>query len=639
MICHAYGVTSPLMPWNWNITDFCNIRVDCFFRSLEVKMAQKFISMRNLKFLLYEVFDVTALTRYPYFQQHNRKMIDLVLDAAQKIGTKLLYPIFEQMDREPPRLEAGEVKVHPRVAAVLEEFGEGGWISARFPEEFDGGQLPLLATSACWMIFCGANYSAAAYPALNAGAARLITSYGSQPLIDMYVRKMLSGKWQGTMALTEPQAGSSLTDITTTAIPSADGTYEIKGRKIFISAGDHDGAENIVHLMLAKIEGAPPGIKGVSLFVVPKKRIDPRGTLVSNDIVVSQIFHKLGYRGCPITELSIGEKDDCRGHLVGEPNKGILYMFQMMNEERIGVGTAAAAIASAAYHASLAYAGERTQGRRVTQKDPSVPQLPIIEHADVKRMLLFQRSVVEGSFSLLMQCALYEDLITVVSDAAEREKYQLLLDLLTPVAKSYPSEMGIHSASQAIQCFGGYGYCEDFSVEQHFRDMRIHAIHEGTTGIQAMDLLGRKLVMHDGRAGLLFVEEIEKTLTAARAFPELLPLAGVLDKAQKKLQEVTFHLFAVAADKGPEIFLADATLFLELFGIIAIAWQWLLQAVTIQEALKSTLSGAETRFYTGKFYACRYFFSYELPKTESLAIRLLDNNPVTMEMETAFFRD
>ena len=602
-------------------------------------MARKFISMRNLKFLLYEVFDIAALTRYPYFQQHNKKLFDLVLDAAHKIGTKLLYPVFEEMDREAPRLEDGEVKVHPQVAPILKEFGEGGWISARFPEELDGGQLPLLAANACWLIFCGANYSAAAYPALNAGAARLITSFGDQSLIDTYVAKMLSGQWQGTMALTEPQAGSSLTDITTTATPVEDGSYRIKARKVFISAGDHNGAENIIHLMLAKIEGAPAGIKGVSLFVVPKKRIDNNGNLIANDIVVSQIFHKLGYRGCPITELSIGEKDDCRGHLVGEPHMGILYMFQMMNEERIGVGTAAASIASAAYYAALEYAKKRPQGRRLTEKDPSVPQIPIIEHADVKRMLLFQRSVVEGSFCLLMQCALYEDLITVVSDEAEKEKYKLLLDLLTPIAKTYPSEMGILSTSQAIQCFGGYGYCEDFPVEQHFRDIRIHAIHEGTTGIQAMDLLGRKLVMHDGRAGLLFIEELQKTVYSAGSFPELEPLASRLDDAQKKLQEVTFHLFAVAREKGPETFLADAALFLELFGIIAIAWQWLLQGVAVQEALKTKLSVAETNFYRGKFFACRYFFSYELPKIDGLVSRLLENNPVTVEMETALFSD
>jgi alkylation response protein AidB-like acyl-CoA dehydrogenase len=602
-------------------------------------MAQKFISMRNLKFLLYEVFDVEALTRYDHFNLHNRKMFDMVLDAAYKLGTRLLFPIFEEMDREAPRLENGRVKVHPQMKKILREFGEGGWISARFPEEHDGDQLPLLAATACWLIFCGANYSAAAFPALTAGAARLITSFGDKKLIDTYVANMLAGKWQGTMALTEPEAGSSLTDITTTACPRDDGSYRIKGRKVFISAGDHDGVENVVHLMLAKIEGAPAGIKGISLFVVPNNRIGDNGRLVPNDIAVSQIFHKLGYRGCPITELAIGEKNDCHGYLVGEPHRGIIHMFQMMNEERVGVGTAAAAIASAAYYAALEYTRERPQGRRLTEKDPAVPQIPIIEHADIKRMLLFQRSVVEGSFSLLMQCALYEDLVTALPDGAEKERCRLLLDLLTPVAKSYPSEMGILATSQAIQCFGGYGYCEDFPVEQLFRDMRIHTIHEGTTGIQAMDLLGRKLVLHEGRAGLFFVEEVQKTITAAKAIPELKSQAAKLDSALEKLQEVTFHLFGVAGRKGPEVFLADATLFLEFFGIVAVAWQWLIQATAAQQALAGKPSAADKNFYTGKLYASRYFLGYELPKTAGLAVRLMENDPVTMEMETAFFND
>ena len=340
-------------------------------------MAPKIISMRNLKFLLYEVFDIESLTQYPYYQEHNKKMFDLVLDAAQKIGTKLLYPVFEEMDRQAPRLENGEVKVHPQVATIMKEFGEGGWISARFPEAYDGDQLPLLITSACWLMFCGANYSAAAFPALCAGAARLITSFGDQQLIDTYVAKMLSGQWQGTMALTEPQAGSSLTDITTTAVPAADESYRIKGRKVFISVGDHDGTENVIHLMLAKIEGAPAGIKGVSLFVVPKKRIAASGQLVANDIVVSQIFHKLGYRGCPITELSMGEKDDCHGYLVGEPHRGIMYMFQMMNEERIGVGTAAAAIASAAYYAAWNTPTSGPRDAACRKKTRQFPRFPL----------------------------------------------------------------------------------------------------------------------------------------------------------------------------------------------------------------------------------------------------------------------
>ena len=602
-------------------------------------MAGKFISIRNLKFLLYEVFNVTALTEHPYFKQHNRKMFDLIIDAALQLSTGLLQPLFEEMDRKPPELISGEVKVHPEIPRLMKEFGDGGWISARFPMALDGEQLPVQITTACGMIFSAANYSAAAYAGLNTGAARLITSFGDDRLIKTYAAKILTGQWQGTMALTEPEAGSSLSDITTLAQPSAAGHYKITGQKIFISAGDHNGVDNVVHLMLAKIPGGPPGVKGISLFVVPKKRIDAKGNLVFNDIVVSQIFHKMGYRGTPITQLSIGEKDDCHGYLVGEPNKGLYYMFQLMNEARIGVGLAAAAIASGAYYAALEYVKKRPQGRCLTGKDPLSPQIPIIGHADVKRMLLFQRAVIEGSFSLLLQCSRYEDMLSVLPDGDEKDNYHLLLDLLTPVAKTYPSEMGILSTSQSIQCLGGYGYCEDFPVEQFFRDMRIHPIHEGTTGIQGMDLLGRKIIMKNGRALALFGEKLQKTIDAALLHPRLVPYAQQLGTSVEKLQQVTVHLITMAQTKGTEIFLADATLYLELFGIIAIAWQWLLQAIVVEKAMRKKRTPAESNFYQGKFYTFKYFFSYELPKIHSLATRLTDTDPLTVEMKADFFTD
>ena len=601
-------------------------------------MADKFISIRNVKFLLFEVFDLLSLSKYPYFSQHNQKMYNLVLDAAMKMSTRLLHPIFEEMDRNPPELVAGQVKVHPAVAGIMKEFGRGGWISATFPAESGGEQLPSMIANACFAMFFAANYSAGVYPGLTAGAARLIDSFGNETLRKIFLGKMFSGQWQGTMALTEPQAGSSLTDIATTAFPTDDGFYKIRGRKTFISAGDHDCAENIVHLMLALIDGAPAGAKGISLFAVPKMRLNADGILAFNDITVSQIFHKMGYRGAPIAELSIGDKDDCRGYLLGEPHRGLACMFQMMNEERIGVGLGSASIASAAYYAALNYCRQRPQGRKLTEKDPSSPQVLIIEHADVKRMLLFQRAVVEGSLSLLMQCSHYEDMTRVVLHP-EKNRYRLLLELLTPVAKTYASEMGIQSTSQSIQCFGGYGYCQDFPVEQHFRDMRIHPIHEGTTGIQGMDLLGRKVVMENGKAFALFMEEIQSAMNTARKFPGLLSLVDQLDKAVKQLQDVTFQLAAVAQEKGLEIFLADATLYLEFFGIVTVAWQWLLQSISVQKAQAEELSASEADFYQGKLFTARYFFAYELPRINGLAQRLTDGNPLTVEMKSCYFSD
>lgn len=601
-------------------------------------MAKKFISMRNLKFLIYEVFDVVALTKHEFYAQHNSKMFDMVLDAAMKLSVKLLYPVFEEMDRKPPEFVDGSVKVHPSVRELMKQYGEGGWIASTFPEAFDGEQLPALVANCCNMMFSAANYSGAAYPGLTSGAARLITNFGSPELIERYVAKMLSGQWQGTMALTEPQAGSSLSDLTTTAEPVDDSHYRIKGQKIFISAGDHDGVDNVVHLMLAKIPGGPPGVKGISLFVVPKYRIDDKGKSVSNDIVVSQIYHKMGYRGCPITELAIGEKDDCHGYLVGEAHQGLFYMFQMMNEERIGVGLAAASIASAAYYAALEYSLERPQGRPISSKDPLSPQVPIATHADVKRMLLFQRSIVEGSFSLLLQCSRYEDMLKLTK-GEEKESYDLLLDLLTPVAKTYSSEMGILSTSQSIQCFGGYGYCEDFPVEQHFRDMRIHPIHEGTTGIQGMDLLGRKVVMKDGKAFKLFGKTLRETIVAAEQHEALVPYAARLAEELESLESVTLWLMGVAGEKGPAVFLADATLYLELFSYLAIGWQWLLQAIGVQKAMQGKLSKSETNFYQGKWFTFRYFFEYELPKAQGVVQRLKSPDTLTVDMRPEFFND
>jgi alkylation response protein AidB-like acyl-CoA dehydrogenase len=601
-------------------------------------MAAKFISLRNLKFLIYEVFDVDDLTKHEYYSQHNHKIFDMVLDAAMKLSVKLLYPTFEEMDRKPPEFDAGSVKVHPSVRELMKQFGEGGWIASTFPEKFDGEQLPALVANCCNMMFSAANYSGGAYPGLTSGAARLITNFGNPDLIDRYVAKMLSGQWQGTMALTEPQAGSSLSDITTMAEPSDAGHYFIKGQKIFISAGDHDGVDNVVHLMLAKIPGGPPGVKGISLFVVPKYRFDDKKKLVPNDIVVSQIYHKMGYRGCPITELAIGEKDDCHGYLVGEAHKGLFYMFQMMNEERVGVGLAAASIASAAYYAALEYALERPQGRPISSKDPQAPQVPIAAHADVKRMLLFQRAIVEGSFSLLLQCSRYEDM-TKLTTGEEKEACELLLDLLTPVAKTYSSEMGILSTSQSIQCFGGYGYCEDFPVEQYFRDMRIHPIHEGTTGIQGMDLLGRKVIMKDGKAFRLFGKTVRETIAAAEPYDELASHAAQLAEELESLENVTLHLVGVAGEKGPAVFLADATLYLELFSYLAIGWQWLLQAISVQKAMQGNLSKSETNFYQGKWFTFRYFFEYELPKAQGVTRRLKSPDALTVDMQPEFFND
>ncbi len=601
-------------------------------------MAQKYFSERNLKFLLYEMFDAESLTRYDYYSQHDRKVFDLVLSAAGRIARNLLWPVFQEMDRNPPELTDGTIKVHRSVKRILREFGEGGWLSSTVPYDLDGEQLPHVIAYACQFVFMAANYSAAAYTGLCDGAARLIENFGDRELYKRYVPGIRAGKWQGTMALTEPEAGSSLADISTTASPAADGYYLIKGQKIFISGGDHDAVENVVHLLLARIEDAPAGVKGISLFVVPKRRVKDDGRLVANDVNVSGVYHKLGYRGCPIAQLSFGDGDDCRGWLVGAPHRGLTYMFQMMNEARIGVGLGAAAMATAAYYASLDYARRRRQGRRIGEKDPALPPVPVIEHADVKRMLLFQRAVVEGALSLGLQCGRYLDLLTV-SDGAEKEKYALLLELLTPIAKSYSSEMGIQSISQGLQCFGGSGFCDDYPLEQYYRDCRIHPIHEGTTAIHGIDLLGRKVSMAHGKAYRLYLAEVGQTMESAGKLSPLAPYARELADAVGTLNAVTDHLKKIRREKGDETYLADATLYLDLFGIICIAWQWLAQGVAVQRALSGKTGKKDRRFYHGKHLTMRFFFEYELPRSRGLAVRLMKADGLTVEMAPELFDD
>ncbi len=600
-------------------------------------MGDVFASLRNLRFMLHEVLEAEGLARYAYYEDHSRESFDLVLDTAAKIGKGLLRPNLKAMDLQPPELKDGRVKVLPMVRDFMRECGEGGWISANAPYDFGGQQLPGTIKASFSFLFAAANYSASVFPMLTTGAAHLIESFGSGELKETYIPKMFAGEWQGTMAMTEPQAGSSLADLTTQAEPTDDGYYRIKGQKIFISGGDHDGVDNVVNLMLARIKGAPLGVKGLSLFVVPSRRPCGEG-LESNDVNVAGVFHKLGYRGCPITQLSMGENGDCHGWLVGEPHQGLSYMFQMMNEARIEIGIGAAGIASAAYYASLEYARERPQGRKPGMKDPASFPVPIIEHADVKRMLFFQRAVVEGSLALLLQCALYSD-YTRALDGEEKEKYALLLDLLTPIAKTYPSEMGILSCSQGLQILGGYGYCDEFPLEQFYRDCRIHPIHEGTTGIHGIDLLGRKIIMKNGKAYALFLEEVGKSIDEAMSDSNVSKCAQRLAEALRKLRECTARLREISEGKGLECYLADASLYLEAFGVVAIAWQWLIMGTCASRGLARGASEAESAFYRGKIQTMKYFFHYELPKIEGLFLRLAEGDGLTVEADADCFID
>ena len=605
-------------------------------------MAKQAYSRRDLAFQLHEVLHVESLNRFAYFQDHDRGSIDLVLDTAGQFSDQLLRPLLTELDRQEPQLVNGTIRLHPGVKNIVRRFGEDGWINALFSYEEGGQQLPATVYNAAVFAMQATNYSASVPPFLTLGAANLLRSFATPELVAAFTPHMYAGRWQGTMALTEPDAGSSLSDITTAAEPTEDGYFSLRGQKIYISSGDHDACDNVVHLMLARIKGAPTGAKGISLFAVPRQRVatglpteaTKPEELISNDVVTAGIYHKLGCKGAPIAHLMMGGDGNCRGYLVGEPNQGLRYMFQMMNEARLAVGVSAAAIGTAAYYASLEYARARPQGRPVAARDVAKPQVPIIQHADVKRMLLFQKATMEGALSLLLQCSYYMD-VARVGEGTEKERAELLLDLLMPIAKSYPAEMGVLSTSAAIQVHGGAGYTTDFPVEQFWRESRIHPIHEGTTGIQGLDLLGRKITQHDGRAVGLLLEEIQAAVVAAEAAPELQPLAAQLTKAVGTLQQTTLHLLGVAASNH-ELFLADATLYLELAGLVAVAWQWLRQATVAQQALP-TAHADDRNFYHGKLMAAQYFYEYELVRAPSLAKRLQSSNAVTVDMEEAWF--
>jgi butyryl-CoA dehydrogenase len=593
------------------------------------------INRRDLDFQLFEVLDAEALTQRPRYAEHSRETFAAVLDTATAIAEEKFAPHNRKADEHEPTFDGQRVSMIPEVAEALKAFCEAGFIAAAHDFERGGMQLPVLLTQAAFSLFKGANVGTAAYPFLTIANANVIHRFGSDAQRAKYLGPLLVGRFFGTMALTEPQAGSSLSDITTSATPNPDGTYSIVGNKIFISAGDHELSENIVHLVLAKIPGGPPGVKGISLFIVPKFHVDADGSLgARNDVALAGLIHKMGYRGTTSTMLSFGEKGACIGELVGEAHKGLTYMFHMMNEARIGVGMGAVMLGYRGYLASLDYAKERPQGRAPTNKNPTDPQLKLIEHADIRRMLLAQKAYVEAGYALCLYCARLVDETRVGADDTAIQEAGLLLDLLTPIAKSWPSQWCLEANSLAIQIHGGYGYTREYPVEQYYRDNRLNPIHEGTHGIQALDLLGRKAVMNGGAAMKLFAREVGKTIAEAQADPLL---AAYANELQAALNEVATTLQALAPTlaNNPTLALANAVLFLEAFGHTVIAWIWLRQAIAAQRGLQYGIA-ADADFYRGKLAACRWFYRWELPKVRQWheLLRSLDDTTLTMPPES-----
>ncbi|HWC83801.1 MAG TPA: acyl-CoA dehydrogenase [Pseudonocardiaceae bacterium] len=589
------------------------------------------LSRRDVEFLLYDWLDTAGLTARKRFAEHSRETFDAVLDLCAELAEEKFAPHNKRNDAHEPEVVEGKVRLNPEVRVALDALAETGFLAATAPEELGGLQLPQVIQTACAMWFSAANVGSWAYAFLTVGNANLLLEHGSAEQIDRFVRPMLEGRFHGTMCLSEPQAGSSLADITTRAEPRADGTYRVFGNKMWISAGDHELGENIVHLVLAKIPGGPAGVKGISLFVVPKYLVTEDGSIgARNDVVLAGLNHKMGYRGTTNTLLNFGEGEHrpdeapgAVGYLVGEPHRGLAYMFHMMNEARIGVGAGATALGYTGYLKSLEYARTRTQGRPPTAKDPASPMVALTEHADIRRMLLAQKSYVEGALALILFCGKLIDEQRTAEDDGERARLGLLLDVLTPIAKSWPSQWCLHANDLAIQIHGGYGYTREYDVEQHYRDNRLNPIHEGTHGIQGIDLLGRKTAMAGG-AGLTALESLLKSTVdkAGKAGGEAAGLARELDASLTRLVEVTHQ---VHAEPDPTTRLANASLYLEAAGHTVLAWIWLEQFLA---------TGAESDdFRQGKRAAARYFYRYELPRTGPLLDLLASLDRTTVDLD------
>ncbi|WP_260959411.1 acyl-CoA dehydrogenase [Pseudomonas citri] len=576
-------------------------------------MSETLLSSRNLAFELYEVLDAEGLTQRERFAEHTRETFDAALGTARSIAEKYFAPHNRKNDENEPRYENGQAILIPEVKPAVEAFLEAGFLNAARSFDAGGMQLPTLLSQACFAHFQSANAASTSYPFLTMGAANLIESFGSEEQKQRFLQPMIDGRFFGTMALTEPHAGSSLADIRTRAEPAADGTYRLKGNKIFISGGDHPLSENIVHMVLAKLPDAPPGVKGISLFIVPKFLVNDDGSLgPRNDVLLAGLFHKMGWRGTTSTALNFGDNGECVGYLVGKPHHGLSYMFQMMNEARIGVGMGAVMLGYAGYLYSLEYARERPQGRVPDSKDPTTAPVAIIQHADVRRMLLTQKAYVEGAFDLGLYAARLFDDTTSLESEVERRRAHELLDLLTPIVKSWPSEFCLKANELAIQILGGHGYTREYPVEQYYRDNRLNPIHEGTHGIQSLDLLGRKLAQNGGAGLKQLIRLMAATSERAQAFEALTPLRQPLETLVAHLQTVTLGLLADLAQGQVNSSLANSALYLKVFGHMVIGWRWLEQAIHAEQGLARG-NRADHDFYKGKLQAARYFLTWEVP--------------------------
>lgn len=592
---------------------------------------------RDLRFMLYEVLDTEGLVSRPRYREHSREVFDAVLESAREVAEDFFANHNGKGDGNEPAFDGQQVQLIPETKRAWDAFARAGMLSAHWENDEGGLQLPEVVFRAAMSYFNAANAASTAYPFLTIGAANLLRTFGDAGQKALYLAPMGDGRFAGTMALTEPGQGSALGDIKTAAVRQDDGTYRIFGQKMFISGGDQNLTENIVHMVLARTRGAPAGVKGISLFLVPKVVVDSDGSLGQrNDVALAGLMHKMGWRNTTSTVLSFGERDGAIGYLIGKEGRGLAQMFQMMNEARICIGMFAACIAYRGYRIALDYARERSQGRLPSCKDPLSGQVKLIEHADIRRLLLAQKAYAEGGFALcLFGSALFEDYQTH-PDPSQRHRASVLLDLLTPVIKSWPAKYGCVSNDMAIQVLGGSGYTRDYLVEQLYRDQRLNPIHEGTEAIQALDILGRKVVMDDGEAMKVFQAAVAETENEARRYVDLVPLSDALSDASRRLADVTGVLVCLYA-RDPDRALANATIYLDAFGRIVASWVWLKQAIAACKGLDVMDNIDDAHFYRGKLQAAAFYFRWELPATAAQFDLLAEVDSIPLDMRKEWF--
>ncbi len=590
----------------------------------------------NLDFLLFDVLFADDLFLTDAFGHFDREAVIQILNTAQAIAEDHFLPFAAEADAEEPWVSDGKAVVPESTANALHAYADAGFFALPFPEAQGGLQAPWVLYMAVVGLFNAANLPVTNYAMLTIAAANLLLVHGSPDLQARFLAPMLEGRWFGTMCLSEPQAGSSLADIRMVAEQGDDGTYRLRGSKMWISGGEQEISENIVHMVLAKIPGGPKGAKGISLFLVPKYRLDDAGHPADrNDITLVGLNHKMGQRGTTNCLLSFGDVGECEGYLIGEPHRGLEYMFHMMNEARIGVGNGAVASAHAAYLYAVDYARMRLQGRPLDRRNPAEPQVPLIEHTDIKRLLMDQKAAAEGGMSLNLYCATLVDRLVTVKDPKVRKSTLGRLELLTPVAKSWPSEHCLEANKWAIQVLGGYGYSSDYPVERLYRDNRLNHIHEGTFGIQALDLLRRKIGGDQGVAVTALVQDMCATIEDAMEITELASGAGRLHNSVIQLDGAIETLLR-CRDVNRQ--LANATLFLDGFGTIVVGWLWLRQAMVATKALNEDgRSDSERMFLASKQRTGCYFLKYKLAEASAQIALCCDLDTTVLDTPSDMF--